>query len=233
VHDRRRHLKNGGRTYDRIVENIRSLMGSAKIDIRVNVDTQNVARLDDLVDALEQEGLLTNCSVSFSHVDAITKASARYRDHCLSAGDFARAVGAAYERCAGRIPPLALPVQPHVCGALGEDSFVIDPEGRIYRCWTVLGDRRECLGNVHEASALSFDDSFSRFPLANEQACRSCDVLPICLGGCPYKFMQNRGEERCMKWKFDLHRAVRQFYCDRQTRREQHPNRAQLEEMEP
>ncbi len=211
IHDRRRRLKDGGATFDVIVDNIRAVMQTAKVDIRVNIDTENVSALDKIVDALQQEGLLAHCWPAFSHVDAITDASAGYAARCLAMRDFSEAVSGVYERCSKALGVAPLPAAPHVCGAVHKNSFVIDPEGRLYRCWTVIGDERECIGTVHDPSALDFADSFSKFNVTTDECCRACDILPICLGGCPYKFLRSEGEERCVKWKFNLYQSLRQY----------------------
>ena len=209
IHDARRYPKSGGKSFWKIIENIKALMGRFDIDIRCNLDRQNSDHAHRLIEILSREGLLDHCSLSFSHVDTITDASCYYQCHSLSMQDFAKLSHALHERYNDCLKPL-YPPNPHTCSAIGPNSYVIDPLGRIYRCWTAIGDPKEAIGTLDKPNDIRLCDTLSHFNIETDEKCLECDFLPICLGSCPYKFLiLNNSEDRCVRWKFILHDVLK------------------------
>lgn len=214
VHDRRRKAKSGDGSFWRIINNISHFMERFRVDIRVNVDRHNVADLDTLVALLDKEGILAHCGLGFAHVDAVTETSSTYRDACIAMPDFAAETLGVYSRNEATLGAPPFPELPHTCGALGPNSYVVDPQGRLYRCWTVIGDASEMIGDIHTPENVAFGDSLRAFDLRSDSECLTCNVLPICLGGCPYKYLKNRDTmDRCSKWKFILPQSIAAYYA--------------------
>jgi uncharacterized protein len=78
----------------------------------------------------------------------------------------------------------------HVCGATLGNMHVIDPAGYVSRCWHSAGSPSEAMGNIHEMNH-SIDSSdiaqrWQEFSPFAYPACKSCNVLPLCMGGCSH-----------------------------------------------
>jgi len=218
IHNARRILKNGCGSFWRIVDNIKGLMEQYQVDIRVNIDKRNVNHVDKLVEILSKEGVLTHCSLSFSHVDAITNASSKNKDNCLSLPVFARETSKLYQRNNKYIDNALFPESPHTCAALGPNTYVVDSQGTLYRCWTGIGDKKESIGSVFSPEEISYGDTLASFDIETDPLCKECNVLPICLGGCPYKFIAlKESEDRCVKWKYTLEETLRDYAKQRKS----------------
>jgi uncharacterized protein len=78
----------------------------------------------------------------------------------------------------------------HFCGATLGNMYVIDPAGSVSRCWHSAGSLSEAMGNVHEMNN-SIDSSdiaqhWREFSPFAYPACKNCNVLPLCMGGCSH-----------------------------------------------
>ena len=90
------------------------------------------------------------------------------------------------------------------CSARHITSFVIGPEGELYKCWNDIGIKEKTIGTVKEVS-LSHE-LLLKYLLENDPLsdcnCENCSCFPICEGGCPYKrIYQKDGQESFCKAK--------------------------------
>ena len=45
-----------------------------------------------------------------------------------------------------------------------------------------------------------------------EGECLSCNLLPICMGGCPYMKLKNEKSANCEKWKYHFNEMIKYTY---------------------
>ena len=83
------------------------------------------------------------------------------------------------------------------CTMDAPDSYVIDPDGYVYKCISKVGQKECSIGNVKEGfneKAHLLLDAF------DSEMCEKCKYFPICKGGC---LINNRGDHKeCNIWKF-------------------------------
>jgi uncharacterized protein len=83
------------------------------------------------------------------------------------------------------------------CCARHINSFVIDPEGEIYKCWNDIGMKGREIGNVHLTEitnpTLAINYLTGADPL-EDMDCQNCFYFAICYGGCPYFRLKNKFE---------------------------------------
>mgnify|MGYP000846534022 FL=1 len=225
IHDKRRILKHGpGGTFDRIIKNICCLLNSGLVpDIRINVDKTNGARLEELIVYFKEQGL-EKCHISFGHVNAFTEACADIEGSCFSVEDYA-AKSITYQRFLfeNGFPASDYPLYPGIkrnyCCADSIGSYVVDPDGRMYKCWNDIGNASRSVGSVldlGEASDAqqSLLSSYLLWSPFDHEKCLSCEILPICMGGCPYNGIRHSGEPECEKWKYNIGDALRFIYTN-------------------
>ncbi|MGB9718407.1 MAG: SPASM domain-containing protein [Thermoproteota archaeon] len=70
-----------------------------------------------------------------------------------------------------------------ICSAIRENSQLIDPTGRIYKCWALVGKEEFAVGNIDEEYKPTFYEFVMRIQ-QTLQRCRGCSILPFCNGGC-------------------------------------------------
>jgi uncharacterized protein len=211
VHNRKRPLKNGKESFHTIVENAAYASTKMQVSIRVNIDrsfTEDM--IVQLLEELKPAGLRQRVGINFGRIEAATSACASISDDCLGTSDFSEVEKAYYRLLfehgfmVGKLPqPTAT-----VCMSQLTNSFLIDHEGRHYRCFNYVGDESKAAGNIKDAIDYNnprFTDLFAFDPFEDEM-CRNCNILPICMGGCPARRFEGKvnKEELCDSWKHNL-----------------------------
>jgi len=190
-HDKTRHLAGGGPTYDRIVENLRTLRLPFSVSIRHNVHEGNMDQMDplrDIVQALAKESG-NDLSYYASPVTDNTVAQER------NAGDSLCFSGDPGE--VGRLQEVEdfRAARSSFCGANRLFSLGIDDQGRLYKCWEDVDKSDRSFGSAHtwdpvnpiataDAPDLLVRYLNSAMPLEDPE-CIQCVFLPQCAGGCP------------------------------------------------
>jgi uncharacterized protein len=205
THDSRRHLINGGETFDKIVSNIDKLMSSdweGTLDVRVNVDPSNKdefayvykfiqERYPDKFDKnvivypgfVHSEEVNPDTSCFFDSRDKGQFLVDLYREHKIN----------------------ALPAFPHMvtsgCTMTKRNAYVVGPDGELYKCWNDVGEPEEVIGNV--SSFLNWNTALVAEGMVGasyleDPECQKCFFFPICDGGCAKMRMLNKrdGEKR-------------------------------------
>ncbi|MGW2949962.1 radical SAM protein [Streptomyces eurythermus] len=218
VHNRMRPLNNGKGSFDVILANLRHAVEYLDIAVRVNIDSSNAGSVEDLFRLLAAEGLAGKLSVYPGQIVGIQQnlaaPSASYHG-CFSNAEFAREeqrfleLAAQYGLASPRLPsPTGAP-----CTAVRANEVVVGSRGELYKCWDSVGDHREVIGNIRDysnpnsrlAKWLTYD------PFQNEE-CRGCVALPVCMGGCArHAFDELQYENRCGTFRHTYHEQVSKF----------------------
>lgn len=90
------------------------------------------------------------------------------------------------------------------CEAINRDDYVIDPNGFLYKCWVHIGKQTGRVGSIFSGIDTNmFYEKFTNLRLMEDPKCKSCNVQPLCLGGCPLIKM-NTGNSKCVSLKFNI-----------------------------
>ena len=214
AHDARRKLRNGKGTFRRIVDNLAMSSDILKIVVRVNVDRTNLSQAHEVIELLDREGILPKVNVYFAQVNSTGATCADMRDRCFSTEEFARGQTQLYRQLVAdgfygiEYPSLAPGGH---CGADTKNSFVVSPDGYLFKCWEEVALAAEnSVGSVfsdellpNQKANLSAYESWNPF---TKDRCVECEVLPICIGGCPYHGMKKTAQDSglCCTWKYNL-----------------------------
>ncbi|ENK1243689.1 radical SAM/SPASM domain Clo7bot peptide maturase [Clostridium sporogenes] len=221
IHNKRRILKNSDEeTFTTIIANVKKLIngGIKNIAIRINVDKTNVDHVEELLDILE-ENELKDVVVNLGHVTAYTDTCNGIANSCLNTKEYAKNdtkyQKVLFERgykVAGSYP-FYPSIKANYCCADNVGAYVIDSEGYMYKCWNDVGNIDRAVGNVATIKEKVDEKMYARnmdyilwSPFEHED-CRQCEILPICMGGCPYKGSTNEKPE-CEKWIYSLEDTI-------------------------
>lgn len=221
IHNARRKLKTSeADTFDVILNNIEILKTNGiGVQLRVNIDKTNFDYIDELLDILEEKNL-KEIMINLGHVNSLTDGScASFAQNCFKRIEYADAnmefKTKLYKR--GFLNSLAAyypGTKSNFCGADSKASFVIDPEGNLYKCWTEIGNIDKSVGNILDSENATIKqqnraiDYMLWSPFTVER-CIQCEVLPICMGGCPYCGVEDELKPSCEIWKYSLEHAVK------------------------
>jgi uncharacterized protein len=189
VHDKLRPSRDGTSSFDLIIGNIKRLeLDKVSIVIRVNLIKDNIAAIGDLVRQLSSLGLAGMIAVALAPVQALGKSCYAVSQRCLSAEGFAdRHFEFVRLLDEEGFSPNCLPYPiGSFCGAYVENSFVVDWNGDVSKCWNDVGLSEKRIGNVHSPAGISARQTChaDRDPFQDSE-CRQCPILPVCMGGCP------------------------------------------------
>jgi len=194
-HDSRRPLNSGAPTYDRIIENLDTLMSSSfsgSCSVRVNIDKSNQADFpalrSELLDRYKNKHLTVypgRVSATHCGTDAC---SAEIQGHewadFIAQGYFENDI--VPER--GFYPDSSTL---KTCMASMVHGYVVAPGGELYKCWEDVGQVSMIAGSVYSGKPDGRNVVAARYRKEGDAflnaECMGCQVFPICGGGCVKK----------------------------------------------
>jgi uncharacterized protein len=211
LHNQKRPLKNGKASFTTIIKNMTYAAGHMGIGVRVNVDKDyTIETIGELLTELSATGLQQRVGIYFGLLEASATVCSNIAEACLETVEFSRVEIDFYRlllQRGFRIDRLPSP-SAAFCMAQMTSAFVADHEGYLYRCWNYVGDRSRAMGTVFEPVDFqhpNFTRLFAFDPTAHD-TCTACNLLPLCMGGCPARRAdRNLPEEAlCDSWKYNL-----------------------------
>lgn len=221
THDKRRFLKCGSPTYDKIVGNIHTLMHSGwdgTLNVRVNIDKQNYYEFADVHRFFQQAYSQKFGSQLNVYPGFVSNTKGDCSNHFTSRdkGEFLVDLSKNFG-----INPFSL--FPHMtmggCTMTRKNAYVIGPDGELYKCWRDFGDRERVTG--------SLDGSFSKnaslvaagmigASYLHDARCEKCRFFPICDGGCSKIRMLNKRDngtrDTCTYFKYSMNELLEMHF---------------------
>jgi len=192
-HDRQRPLRNGGGSFQRIVENLRHTWDLVDLQINANYSREMYGEyprlLDDLIDAgLGPERI---SAVSFSPITWESRSPA-FTGGCRTGNepwlfDAAPFLREETLRRGYRTDRM----RPTVCMVDLAHELVVDCDGLLYKCPCFIGEERFRVG--HLATDVQGRVEAYGWESWQNAECLACPYLPLCFGGCRYQVYQTTG----------------------------------------
>jgi len=191
IHDRRRIHKNGKGTYEEIIRALELFAetGTENLFLRIDVDKNNAASIEELLDDLKKRGL-QYVPIGFGLIQAKSRACSMYSSSCIVGEESRNILPSLWKLAIDKGFDLRL--RPHAffvyCGAQTNFSLMVDPEGNLYKCSNFLGMEEHRIGSIKDDGSFGnvryeYYDWMSRNPLKIKK-CTMCKYLPLCGGGC-------------------------------------------------
>lgn len=192
IHNKRRGFKTGKGSFQIILTNIRRILGETytKILLLVNFDQENHEHIPELLDILEQEGIARNVELAFNPVFQTNFNRAHCDQFSLPEFRTYQVWKTLYELALQRgFNCNALRIfQKGPCSFNRRSYLIFDPSGDIYKCIGFLGTQGLKVGNVKDnflTTLERIEKQVAIEPWDNDK-CRNCALLPLCLGGCRF-----------------------------------------------
>lgn len=235
IHNKRRPLKNGGGTFDVILNNIREISDVLKVILRVNIDrtNANAETITQILDLVEKAGIPKHVFIDLEEVQPYTAACSCYAAmYGFDRREYAQVITDLIPLIQSRgydflVQGKTLLPKVSACPSCSIDCLAISSDGDICKCLTLVGNKRESLGNLLNPGRI--DDRMIKWlawdPFARRE-CRECTVLPLCMGGdgCPFPEASLEGnvrrcELRCSPFKFRMKEILKMYYESIQRKR--------------
>jgi uncharacterized protein len=213
THDRKRPLRGGQGTFDRIIENIRRTAPLVPVTIGGNFDAETAGRYPALLDFLKSQDFAGRVAkVSFKPVirpavpalpaGAIPVApagSGAAPPACGRAGAAGARTGSPCDSCGLADDTMSFlreetlrhgfptgdGVHMGPCEVHRRHSHTIGPDGSLYACPGFTGEFAQAVGHIDGRHEAGHEAAARRFDrLAPWRQCGDCPFVPVCGGGC-------------------------------------------------
>lgn len=222
IHNSRRICKSGEGSFDIIIEHINRvlLLSNIQVSIRINLDRTNSNHLNNLLEILSEKLVSKDVKISFGQVTASTDACKSIESSCYNNKEFAKEVLYYYtllkEHGFDKFNKFPYPqLMLNYCCAELINSFVIDHEGYMYKCWNEVGNYKSSVGNISDGSydLTNFRNAkwVERNPIDYDD-CRNCALLPVCMGGCPHNDVILKNKNKCDMIKYNNRDIMLNYY---------------------
>ncbi|MFH0727358.1 MAG: geopeptide radical SAM maturase [Pseudomonadota bacterium] len=190
LHNRYRPFKSGAGSFDSIVKNIKETCDIVKIGIGGNYDETSWPGFPSLLDFLEANGLTPDIlyMVKFDPIFRPVNQKhllAKYHGGCASGHEpwILEAEGVLRREILrrGYFTPR---VRPILCAIENKSSYVVNFDGRLYKCPAFAGHEEFAIGDV-DGEQENYEQRYRVNHWKNE-VCLDCVYLPLCFGGCRY-----------------------------------------------
>lgn len=216
-HDKRRHTKESGATFDIIFNNLKKIIElpdflekKCAITLRCNVDERNFEGVSPLIKLLGENGFANK--VGYFYPIGVYSWGNDAHKKSLSKEEFAeKEIDWLIEMYKYGFKPNLLPGRvKSVCLAVSPTAEMIDAYGNIFNCTEVsyvpaYYGSNYILGNVNQENKKNEIRPLSDWNdqiLENGIQCSTCKMLPVCGGACPKSWAE--GRRACPSTKFNI-----------------------------
>jgi uncharacterized protein len=215
-------------SFDDIMANVRLLHKKGfEVSLRINVDHENKANVRTFLEQVDADGLLDR-SPAGGVIRAYTHPVFDGCSGCPSKG-MTKQEHSLFDIEVGRWTRDKTPdafrksmrFSGDTCTANMNYQFVINPDGGISKCWHDATDPTKTVGHISDLTlaekGTNHVDRYSFNPL-DDPECSTCEVLPLCMGGCKANNQfQEKGyngvkEMGCHATRFALREEVGELY---------------------
>lgn len=189
THDSRRVHKDGFGTYQQIIHNLKlcKLHFTGQIDLRVNVDKNNINEIDELVEELKNEELFEFVNLYLGRISDTNNTICD--SSCLSCKCFALE-NVHFYKTNNMLRNYLKTTYPYPignnCAADYNLSLIIAPNGDLYKCHMAIGQSEHRIGNILDLDQIDISkiEKTLLWDPTKDSICGPCKYLPICMGGC-------------------------------------------------
>lgn len=221
VHDSRRISCDGKSTFDLLISNVNKLINSGlEVIVRINVDKENINKIKELIFILKDRiDKYSKLKIDFGKVSTLTEVCKSIEKSCFDNEEYAdlllsltdNIINMGFDINKMNIYPQ---VRYNYCCADYVNSFVIDVDGFIYKCWNHVGVEDKSCGHISEMEKIVSNEYLKWIqwnPLKNIK-CKECKMLPICMGGCQDLVIDKKNDPVCDTVKYNLDNIIKFYY---------------------
>ncbi len=199
THDRRRFPKDTGKSFDRIIDNIKLLLSLGKlVTVRTNINKENKDDIFEIANYFREQGFLEN--PFFNHYFKATIGCFEYLDNAVSDVEIMNVLGntvsnykfnSVYFRIYKQLlsfqnNDMVAAINPFFCGA-NLSNYVFDPERNVFSCWDLCANPNSIIGSINENGEVLFNENVIKWrnrTVQNLESCKDCQYKMFCGGGC-------------------------------------------------
>ena len=220
IHDKRRYKKDRTGTFDKIIKNVHALLeNQICVQIRVNIDNENISNIKDFSDFMKKEfGDTKHLS---AYIYPIQDGGCIYESNILSEENIIENIirlasqgerlenirkvfhgSSLFESIKYNVP---LQLRLKNCAAF-KKQYILDTYNNVYKCWYGVGDNSKSIGNLKENGdkLALMDQEWQSRDITSMEKCSKCKYRYICGTGCLshiYRSVEDLKTPRCLDYK--------------------------------
>ncbi len=193
THDTRRRLMNGQGTYEKIKRAVFLLADNGiNVAVRVNLDKSNLHEYKSVYEIFKGNENI-NCYPAIVTVEE--NQTIYQKALCYAHTEFEKFYDAIWEDIyEDEKRKIELSMQSGICSCAAEHvhSYLIGPNGNLYKCLNDICNGEYAVGHVSGdiSGTLATAKYLGRDPFT-EPECSKCPYIPICYGGCVFEYKKH------------------------------------------
>ena len=215
THDKRRCLKNGQSSFDIIINNIEKIQEFFNVQIRINIDKDNIEESIELIKFFKQRHWNKNIQYYFAPVQETDNYDS---DMCMSNSEIKKMqlylLKKYYEESylEKNSKPFFKPALTK-CLATRYNSYFINADGNVFKCPNHVNDKSKIVFNISQPNLLSSNHVKWLSNIELNEQCKQCKLLPLCQGGCPKNKLENN-KTICEYENIDSFKEILKLYYE-------------------
>ncbi len=216
IHDKRKKYCNSNSNYVTLLSGIENISDEPTIKdiiLRINVDKLNKNHVIDFLTDLKDRNFHSRKKIKINLAAVFTEVvQDSYAKHCLTPKEFSEIQTQFYTKALelGFKISVVKPVRKFTsCTALNSNSLTFLPNGEIHKCVETVDKEELSVGKLTK-QGIQFNpkeiNKWTSLP-SFRNVCQNCNVLPLCMGGCPLKLQRkkkNYPSTSCTPYKYNL-----------------------------
>jgi uncharacterized protein len=190
THNLSRPFKSGAGSFDTVIKNIRDVCDLIKVSIGGNYQKNNYGKFPRLLDCMAKQGLTPDKIRELKFDPAINSpknsiAPVEFTDGLMSINEpWVIESGIMLREEILKRGYSTPKLVPSSCQVDIKDAFVVNYDGVIYKCPSLIGKKGFEVGNLRDGVS-DYTDSH-KLDIWKNKECAGCEYLPLCFGGCRY-----------------------------------------------
>lgn len=198
THNKTRKLHSGKGTFQKIIQNIDNAifkLQDCQFLIRVNINNDNIDEYISLYKKFNKRWSTKNVHIYPGFIREETKDGKSLCSKCIHP-DSAVILYNYFNKCGVNIEYYPKRLKKG-CMINSINSYIIGPEGEIYKCWNDVSNKEKVVGFI-DKKEITNKTLFYRYMIELspflDKECQKCNLLPICAGGCGWYRYKNKYE---------------------------------------
>lgn len=220
VHNQRRPLRSGGKTFDKIIRNIKnSEKFNGRFLFRVSFDENNIKEVKDVLKYLKNINIKNDYTIYLAPIHQTTSQQNKNCSFCsTNVLQNNQKIIDTYKEIYDYMKKLDLKIPKYYtngpCMVVSNDTVLIDPYGDLYKCVEMISLKGLCVGNVKEKEYSQQYYNFVGRPQFKNCIKKQCKYVALCGGGCAMQSYLKDKKAKCVNCEYEYFEQLIPFFLE-------------------
>lgn len=191
IHNKRRILKNDGKTFRQIIANIEYILKNdylQKVSLRINYDKNNIEYIPEFLEEIKDKFGTDRIALSLGFISK-TIDDTEANDYIKENGILESEIKDTYIKMHKKARELGFKLDDlfmfdGMCTAKLSKAMVISADGKIYKCLSGVGREEFVVSDINKENYQL--ENYLFLPLYDDCFDKKCEYIPLCNTGCRF-----------------------------------------------